>query len=225
MTTTIPETISIPAGSFRMGARANDKFSDPSELPVQDRRIDAFLLGRFPVTNAEWNTFRPGSRDMEEENHPVTGVSRMEVTSYLSWLRDETGEPGWRLPEEEEWEYACRAGSTSIFPWGDSLLPEQANFAVDESRLFVGARRTTPVDRFPANRWGLHDMIGNVCEWTASERRPTLHPDGSVDPSRFVIRGGSWDVLPRLLRCSWRDAVPAETRRDNLGFRVAASRP
>jgi formylglycine-generating enzyme required for sulfatase activity len=139
-----------------------------------------------------------------------------------------TGIP-FRLPSEAEWEYACRAGSSTVFPDGGNLAPDQANYLYDESGETIGPGALTPRGVYPPNAFGLRDMLGNVCEWTADVWHPDFHgapTDGSPrfdgeTPDRRVIRGGAWDHLPRVLRASWRDWAPESARWDNLGFRIA----
>src|SRR5690606_10303274 len=140
--------------------------------------------------------------------------------AYCDWLARATGLP-FRLPTELEWEHACRAGADCIFQSGDALEPEDARFLYDESGSVVGRGERAPVGSYPPNAFGLHDMLGNVCEWTASPWTDSLAPEASASQTLKTIRGGAWDYLPRLLRASWRDGLPPETRRDNLGFRVA----
>jgi formylglycine-generating enzyme required for sulfatase activity len=200
-----------------MGGREDDKFASAIELPRREVAVADFLLGRFPVTEAEWAAFR-GTRS--SSNLPVVGITWDEAGAYTNWLAMNTGLPC-RLPTEAEWEYACRGGSETIFPGGNDLSTTEANFLYDESGLPVGAGRRLPVGAFAPNGFGLHDMTGNVCEWTADPWRSL----SGIDPDKRTIRGGAWDHLPRLLRCSWRDWAPVDARFDNLGFRVAVDLP
>ncbi|MEM7387832.1 MAG: formylglycine-generating enzyme family protein, partial [Verrucomicrobiota bacterium] len=133
----------------------------------------------------------------------------------------------WRLPSEAEWEYACRAGTETPFPTGAMPDLEAANLLYDESGNRVGKQRILPRGWGKPNAFGLHDMIGNVCEWVEDDWVPdyeTIDPNGAArqsDSDRKVIRGGAWDSMPRLARSSYRDFAPPAIRRDNLGFRVA----
>lgn len=224
-----PVMIDIPAAEFRMGENANDKFANDTERPAHGVRISSdFALGKFPVTIDEFRKFREGHLPGGEGNLPVIQVNWDEATAYCEWLGEETGR-AYRLPSEAEWEFACRAGATGSFAFGDELSTSDANFLYDENGTRIGAGRRTAVGSFPANRFGLHDMHGNVCEWVADAWHPNYEDapaDGSawLSPSdgRRVIRGGAWDYLPRLLRSSWRDWRCANDRFDNIGFRVAA---
>lgn len=200
-----------------MGGREDDKFASAIELPRREVAVADFLLGRFPVTEAQWAAFRGTASDSVL---PVAGISWYEAGEYADWFAMKTGLPC-RLPTEAEWEYACRGGSGTIFPGGNDLSPAEANFLYDESGQPVGVGRRLPVGSFAPNAFGLHDMTGNVCEWTADPWRSL----SGTDPDKRTIRGGAWDHLPRLLRCSWRDWAPVDARFDNLGFRLAASLP
>lgn len=214
----IPPSVAIvPAGSFRIGENRDDKFADDTERPRRRVTIPrAFGLGVFPVTVAEFRAFRPSATDDPAE-WPVTRVTWLDAQAYCAWL------PGrFRLPSEVEWEFAARAGRETAYPWGDEIFPSQANYLYSEEGLKVGPGHPTPRGTFPPNAFGLEDMCGNVGEWVQDYWRPTYEEAPAARESdRRVIRGGAWDYLPRLLRCSWRDALAGTAQRDNLGFRVA----
>lgn len=217
----------IPAGTFMMGGREDDKFASGVELPLHQVTIRrGFGLGITPVTQGQWRLVTGSGSAGSDDELPVTGVTFQECFGFLRKLG-----PSYRLPSEAEWEYACRAGSNSVFPEGSDLAPHQANYLYDESGVPVGTGCLVAAGRYPANGFGLHDMLGNVCEWTADPWRAGYHnapSDGSArtdgDPARRTIRGGGWDHLPRVLRPSWRDWAPLAARWDNLGFRVACDR-
>jgi formylglycine-generating enzyme required for sulfatase activity len=155
-------------------------------------------------------------------------VSWLQAVDYCVWLAKQAGRP-YRLPSEAEWEYACRAGSTSPFSIGNTITSEDANFLYDENGKRVGLGHSTPVGSYALNAFGLGDMHGNVCEWVSDCWCPNYQSapsDGSpwleaAETDHRVIRGGAWDYLPRLLRSTWRDSLPQTIRRDNVGFRVA----
>ena len=199
------EMIRIPAGRFVMGCVADDKFGNSHELPRTTVEIGAFEMSKHPIAGADLL--------------PLVNISWDEAVAHCAGLG-----PGFRLPSEAEWEYACRAGTTTPFPTGDFPDPAAVNFLYDEQGKRTGPGRRLPVGWGEPNAFGLHDMLGNVCEWVADSWRPDYAseaPDG-----RFkTIRGGGWDYLPRLLRPSCRDFAPAGTRRDNLGFRIARDLP
>lgn len=225
----LPPTVRIPSGAFEMGGIDEDRFVSAVELPRRRVMIErGFRLGAGPVSRGEWcgimGGLPVGNREGLEESCPVVGVSFLEVIEYLEKLG-----PGWRLPTEAEWEYACRAGGDQVFPTGNHLGITDANFLYDEKGVAFGPGRPVKVGRYPSNGFGLHDMLGNVCEWVMDRWHPGFDgapSDGSAWMERGkmgtrVIRGGGWDHLPRVLRASWRDWAVEDARWDNLGFRVA----
>jgi len=222
MTRLLSPTLTIPHGSFLMGACLEDKFANDTERPRHRVEITRpFEIGVYPVTVAEWAIFETQHDSSAANDLPVVNVSHIDITRYLDWLNEASTGPVWRLPSEEEWEYACRAGTETIFSTGDQLEKSDANFLFDEAIERIGPGCRTPVSTYPPNPWGLHDLHGNVAEWTASQWRPDSRDGTACVPHRYTIRGGAWDYLPRLLRSSWRDGLEEHTRRDNLGFRLA----
>jgi formylglycine-generating enzyme required for sulfatase activity len=224
-----PSMVEIPAGDFLMGETVDDKFAGATERPAHRVVISrAFLMAPFPVTCGEYRRFAPmfptGNDDL-----PAVNVNWDDACAYCAWLSSENGR-AFRLPTEAEWEYACRAGSREPFSWGGVIAAHDANFLHDENCVRIGPGHRTPRGAYPPNPFGLCDMHGNVCEWVADAWHPDYHgapEDGSVwtastGDQRRVIRGGAWDYLPRLLRSAWRDWLPRDTRRDNVGFRVVS---
>jgi formylglycine-generating enzyme required for sulfatase activity len=217
--------LTIPAGVFRMGGSVEDKFVTAVELPAREVEVAAFALAVHPVTIGQWNAVT-GSDIDGDPDLPKTGVSYHEAIGFAA-------RAGARLPSEAEWEYACRAGAATVFPQGRNLMPGDSNFLYDECGEVVGSGRPSPVGNHPPNAFGLHDMTGNVCEWTADLWHSSYQNapcDGSAwleggHPGRRVIRGGAWDHMPRLLRASWRDWAVESSRWDNLGFRLARNIP
>ncbi len=210
----------LPRGPHRVGTRGLDRFANATERPVYEVTLPApVAIACDPVTERDLHC---ASTDL-----PAVNVSWHDANAYCAWLGEQTGH-AWRLPSEAEWEIACRAGTDTPFATGDTLPPEAANYYYSESGERIGPGRRTPVGSFAPNAWGLRDLHGNVAEWCADAWHSS-HEGAATDgdPRRGekkvarVIRGGSWDLLPRLLRSSSRDALPPETRRDNLGFRLA----
>ena len=211
----LPDMITIPAGRFIMGTVGEDRFANSTERPAHEVIIEKpFAVSRFPIMEAHWSAFAGG----ESSSLPVVRVSWFDAMKYVEWLSAQTGKP-FRLLTEAEWEYACRAGSTTIFNLGDTLEPEQANYFYDEHGFKVGPGHRTLPGSYPPNAFGLEDMHGNVCEWVADAWRTNY--DAAPDETHRVIRGGAWDYMPRLLRSAWRDFAAPDTKRDNLGFRIA----
>ncbi len=214
--------ITIPVGEFDMGS--NDGDSD--EKPVHRVRISKpFLLGKYPVTNREYERFLKDNPKLKppeywnqsrfnDPQQPVVGVSWEDAQAFCKWA-------GCRLPTEAEWEYACRAGSKGRFCFGDdkSKLEEYA-WCYKNS----GAK-TQPVGQKKPNAWGLYDVHGNVWEWCQDWRgpypkEPVTDPAGPARGEARVLRGGAWgNDYPRYLSCSCRYAVLPGGRLDVVGFR------
>ena len=211
----LPDMITIPAGCFIMGTAGEDRFANSTERPAHEVEIaKPFAVSRFPITEAQWAVFAGGA----SSSLPVVRVSWWGAMKYVEWLSAQTGKR-FRLLTEAEWEYACRAGSTTIFSVGDTLKPEHANYFYDEHGLKVGPGHRTSPGSYPPNAFGLEDMHGNVCEWVADAWRANY--DAEPDDAHRVIRGGAWDYMPRMLRSAWRDFAAPDTKRDTLGFRIA----
>ena len=133
---------------------------------------DEFWIGKYEVTFDEFDRFvaetrgpKPGDKGWGRQRRPVINVSWIEANAYVRWLSDRLGER-YRLPTAEEWEYAARAGSVTEYPWGEEVGRNRANCKGCGSRW--DRRSTAPVGSFEENAWGLHDIVGNVCEWTCS---------------------------------------------------------
>jgi formylglycine-generating enzyme required for sulfatase activity len=243
-----PEMIALRGGTYRMGDQVGD--GQPYEKPPHEVRLAPFAIGRFEVTNAEWQACvaaagcsAPGvAADPQHSRYPVAGVSWTQAQTYADWLATRTGKP-YRLPSEAEWEYAARAGEQGRYPWGSFELDacKQVNLldasGKREHPQWYWAERcddhfaaAAPVGSFPPNAWGLHDMIGNVWEWVAD----CWHVDYSGAPAngaawmgdncrKHVNRGGGWGNNLRAMRLSSRDGDPTAATSDGLGLRVARS--
>ena len=225
-----PLMVKLPVGEFIMGENEGDKFANDTERPAHSVKLSVpFALGKFSVTVGEYRRFKSDHSIQDAGSLPVVRVSWEDAVAYCSWLSEQTGRR-YRLPSEAEWEFACRAGSRTPFSCGDEISPNDANYFYDENGTRVGLSHRTPAGHFPANRFGLHDLHGNVCEWVADSWHAGYigaPADGTawnvVGDERRVIRGGAWDYLPRLLRSCWRDWRLANQLADNIGFRVATS--
>jgi formylglycine-generating enzyme required for sulfatase activity len=225
-----PEMVALPGGRFLMGSeRTGD------EQPIHEVRLARpFAVGRFEVTFAEWDacvaegacTHRPADLGWGRGSQPVIDVSWTDITrSYLPWLSRKTGER-YRLLSEAEWEYAARAGSGALYAWGDEIGVGRAN--CDRCGSSWDNRQTAPVGSFPPNAFGLHDMHGNVWEWTADCYAPSYAGASAVGAPRrrtkcesYVVRGGGWSDRPQYLRSSIRYGDPPAYRGNYVGFRVA----
>lgn len=231
--------VEIPAGEFLMGAPPEDTFAEPDERPAHRVRLTRpFLLGQTEVTQEQYQRvmgsnpshFSPVGngrelvRGLPTERFPVEMVSWFDAVRFcekLSSLPDErVAGRTYRLPTEAEWEYACRAGTTTRFSCGDRLPLDRAN-------VRGGLPRTAAVGSYPANPWGLVDMHGNVLEWCADwhdggwyAESPVDDPAGpatSVEDVR-VLRGGGWFF--KAASSSFRDAISPYFRSPAHGLRV-----
>ena len=175
------------------------------------------------------------------EDLPVVCVSYADATAYVSWLA-KISDKTFRLPSEAEWEYAARAGGTGIYPWGNNtdlgclhanVYDRSARKLQDFGWSFAdcddGYAELAPVGRFKPNAFGLHDMTGNVWEWTADcylTTYDTTPRDGSAVPAsadcaRWTVRGGGWMTRPSRNRITFRGRDPIDARYSYFGFRVA----
>ena len=231
-----PEMVVIPAGSFQMGDLSGE--GDDDEGPIHGVRFDQpFALGVYAVTFDEYDRFAhssgrglPDDRGWGRERRPVINVSWEDAVAYCAWLSEKTGE-AYRLPSEAEWEYACRAGTTTEYFWGDAAGHNKANFRGSGSQW--GGEQTAPVGSFAPNPWGLYDMHGNVYEWCAD----CWHGDYKGAPSdggawmsggdcdKRVLRGGSWYFVEQDVRAAFRFTITSSLRFSNFGFRVARTLP
>ena len=229
-----PEMVAIPPGSYTMGTPDTDKDSFGDEgPPTKIALAKPFALGKFEVTFAEWDAcvaargcrHRPKDQGWGRGRMPAMNVSWNDTQSYLGWLRRKTGK-AYRLPSEAEWEYAARAGATGRFSWGEAPGPNRANCQNCGS---AGAgKQTMPVGSFAANKFGLHDMHGNVWEWTQDCWAWTLAGTPANGRPRLrgtcgerVVRGGSYLVPWTVIRSSRRDRNAIGIRADQYGFRAA----
>lgn len=223
----------LPSGTFLMGSP--DRQGDPSgrEYPAHRVAIEPGLsISLTTVTAEQWELCSsygpcPAKPRSGGGTHPVTDVSWADARLYTRWLSAVTGKP-YRLLSEAEYEYAARAGSMEPFPWGQALGVGRADCGdcnPDRGRA-SGPMATAS---FPANRFGLHDMVGNVSSWTEDCFQDNYR-DAPVDGSAWtsgacrgrVIRGGAWVSRGVLtLRSAFRDWAPASTRNDRIGFRIA----
>jgi len=245
-----PEMVTIPPGKFLMGSPQSEERSrgyDGREEPQHEVRIDyRFALGNYAVTFADWDAAiavgarleRPVDEGWGRNRRPVIGVNWQDARAYVAWLNNRLGLAGradaYRLPGEAEWEYACRAGTTTPFSFGATISTAQANYNGEDSDGVGNTgefrQKTLPVGSLSANAFGLHDMHGNVqewCEdvWNASYSESGRPDDGSAwlsgGASRRVLRGGSWKSDPFGLRSASRLNYSPIDRGSDIGFRLA----
>jgi len=230
------ELVEIPAGRFVMGSPAGERGRAADEIAHQVRVAHAFLLGRHEVTQQEWRTVTGESPSHFTDcgpGCPVENVNYFEITAFLKTLNDGDRRLRYRLPTEAEWEYACRAGTTTPFATGANLTTDQANY--NGTFPYPGfppglyREHPTPAGTFPPNAWGVADMHGNVWEWTSDwygpyNPGPATDPRGPASGDKKVIRGGSWYFDAASARCALRYTHSPQDRGFSLGFRVAADR-
>ncbi len=241
------EMVSIPEGSFLMGSPEGEPEQLESEGPQHEVNINLFFIGKYPVTQAQWRAvaalpqvsrkLKPNPSRFQGDDRPVEQISWLDAVEFCDRLSEHTNRP-YRLPSEAEWEYACRAGTTTPFHFGETITTDLANY---DGNYAYGAgsegtyrQETTPVGSFGvANAFGLYDMHGNVWEWCLDhwhsnyEEAPT---DGSAwltedENSPRLLRGGSWFTDPRDCRSAFRNGNYPDFD-DYFGLRVvcAASR-
>ncbi|WP_088241405.1 SUMF1/EgtB/PvdO family nonheme iron enzyme [Calothrix rhizosoleniae] len=246
------DMVAIPGGTFIMGALANESGSFDSERPQHKVTVPPFFMGKYSITQAQWKAVAALSKvnqDLElnpssftGDSLPVEKVSWCDAVEFCARLSRETGRE-YRLPSEAEWEYACRAGTTTPFHFGETITTDLANYN-DEYSYGNDPRgenrgQTTPVGSFPSNAFGLYDMHGNVWEWCLDDWHDNykgVPTDGSpwFDGNdnlfekfgRAILRGGSWDINPEYCRSAYR-CINIRMERDyfysSFGFRVVCA--
>jgi len=247
--------VRLPDGTFIMGLTDQDELNRQSAGRKQVT-VSSFYMDRFEVTNAEYrefvnslsgqeaqerlpdsNAWSQESRQMDWESYfrgsrnsdrPVVAVTWSDARAFCEW-------EGKRLPTEAEWEYAARAGRVGgVYPWsGLSTQDAQgrylANFNPQGGQSDDGHSFTAPVGSYPPNRWGLHDMAGNVAEWVLDAYTPTYRPLSGTSPvyrdpeaEAHVVRGGSWDARAFEIGVGYRQSQPDDEASTRIGFRCAA---
>ncbi|MCH8478767.1 MAG: SUMF1/EgtB/PvdO family nonheme iron enzyme [Wenzhouxiangella sp.] len=236
-----PQMVMIPAGSYAQGSPPGAALSFPHERPQRQVNIPAFAIGMTEVTFAQWDacvadggcTHSPSDAGQGRGSRPVVGVSRDDVAEYLAWLGAKTGRV-YRLPSESEWEYAARAGTTSLFNTGNCIATDQANFRgpnpAPSCPEGVNRERALPVASFAPNAFGLYDTHGNVSEWVQdcwNDNYAGAPTNGSAwmtgDCSLAVWRSGNYVNFGGVVRSAYRGSHPRDSRFLNHGFRVARS--
>ena len=249
--------VRIPAGSFVMGSPEGEPERQEREGPQHKVQLGEFLMGRTPITQAQWRAvvlWQPPegeqwerkleaspsrfSKEADSDQRPLEQVSWEDAMEFCSRLRQRTGRY-YTLPSEAQWEYACRAGKSTPFAFGETITPELANYVgtVSYGNGPKGEYRkqTTPVGMFPANAWGLQDMHGNVWEWCLDDWHESYEGapvngsawvDGAEGKStkgkeeRKLLRGGSWGINPWDCRSARRHRFRPGLAGLFIGFRV-----
>lgn len=227
--TSTPDLVQIPGGTFMMGR--ND--GNPNEKPEHEEVVQSFQMDRTEVTNGEYHEFvqATGYKDFPahwengkplkgQEKDPVRYVNMDDVNAFIQWRSKRDGTT-YRLPTEQEWEYAARNGSKkNLYPWGDKFEARCAVVNQDSNDPKPVGTASCP------NEWGVQDLIGNVIEWTSSQAWLYPGSEGEIKPSgepRFMVRGGSAMYKssgPTAITSTFRLDSPASTRHAALGFRL-----
>jgi formylglycine-generating enzyme required for sulfatase activity/serine/threonine protein kinase len=239
------DLVLIPPGAFVMGSPADEKEHSRGEAAHPVTITKPFYMGKFPVTqeqyaqitggNPSWFSKGGGGKaavaGLDTRPFPVEQVSWADATAFCAKLAEWTGRKA-RLPSEAEWEYACRAGTTTPFHFGPACNGTQANgngnFPYGTAQKGPYLERASPVGAYPPNAWGLFDMHGNVWQWCRDWYEYDLADLGAVDPVRAergsqaarVLRGGSWYDQPGSGRAAYRGGFAPAGRRNDTGFRV-----
>jgi formylglycine-generating enzyme required for sulfatase activity len=246
--------VSIPGGKFTMGSPKAEEASQEDERPQHLVTVKPFFMGRYPITQVQWRAIaflakikrelNPDPSCFKGDNLPVERVSWYDALEFCQRLSRETGRE-YRLPSEAEWEYACRARTSTPFHFGKTVTTDLANYC-GQNREIEGIlgkgtygnepcgvyhQRTTEVACFPANSFGLCDMHGNVWEWCADydhQNYQSAPLDGNAwitdgNSEYRILRGGSWDYSPHFCRCASRFSENPNILNKEFGFRVVFS--
>lgn len=238
------EMVRIPGGTYQMGAAAGEANASEDEYPQREVTVPEFWLGKCAITQAQWQTagiIKKAERDLQTDfacskdpSQPVESIFWTDAVEFCQWLSQRTGHT-YQLPSGEQWEYACRAGTTTPFYFGPTITPELVNYngsyAYGHGPKGLYRKQTTTVGSFPPNLFGLHDMHGNVWEWCLDGWHD-LHQDAfakdcacRLSNQKKSLRGGSCFYLPTNCRSAYSLSYPFHSRIDDIGFRVVYLSP
>ncbi|NJN61097.1 MAG: SUMF1/EgtB/PvdO family nonheme iron enzyme [Coleofasciculaceae cyanobacterium RL_1_1] len=238
------EMVAIPGGRFWMGSPDGEESRSDNESPQHEVSVSDFFLGKFTVTQAQWRavaqlpqinqSLNADPSRFKGDNRPVERVSWDDAQEFCTRLSQATGK-AYRLPSEAQWEYACRAGTTTPFAFGATLNTDIANYdgnyTYGNGKKGVYREQTIDVGSFPPNAWGLYDMHGNVYEWCEDSWHNNYNgapTDGTAwidnGTEYKLLRGGSWINYPRNCRSASRSNTARDFRDFNIGFRVVLPR-
>jgi formylglycine-generating enzyme required for sulfatase activity/tRNA A-37 threonylcarbamoyl transferase component Bud32 len=227
------EMVEIPAGTFYMGSPENEAGRNDSESPQHQVNVPSFFMGKYPLTQAQYQAIMGNNpAHFKGNNRPVECVSWNNAVNFCRKLNQKTGK-NYKLPSEAQWEYACRAGTTTPFYFGESITPDLVNY--DGRYPYANAptgqyrKQTTDVGTFPPNAFGLYDMHGNVWEWCEDDWNKNyinapINGSALIGRSkRKLVRGGSWLNLPVACRSAYRNYSDLVNLSTYIGFRVVCS--
>ncbi len=229
------EMLFVPDGDFLMGAPPAEVHSLAHEKPQHRVQILSFHMSKFPITQAQYlSVMGRNPAKFGGERRPVERVSWHDAVEFCDRLSSQS-DRFYRLPTEAEWEYACRAQTTSAFYFGENIYANLVNYnnsvVTNKFKSNLVRQETTAVDIFPANNFGLHDLHGNVWEWCADHYHPNYvgaPTDGDVwsaekNSDRRVLRGGAWGCREQECRSAARHWELATNRSNKIGFRVVCN--
>ena len=230
--------VEIPGGTFMMGSPKSEAKRGSDESPQHQVTVPSFCMGKYQLTQAQYQAIIGANPSgFKGDNRPVESVSWNDAVTFCQRLSQKTGK-NYRLPSEAEWEYACRAGTTTPFYFGESITPDLVNYygnltyaSAPKASAPKGQYReqTTDVGSFPPNAFGLYDMHGNVWEWCLDDYIDSYNnapTDGSALTGRSgtnLLRGGSWYYNPGTCRSACRNNANPDNRDYNNGFRLVVS--
>ncbi|MEG4206061.1 bifunctional serine/threonine-protein kinase/formylglycine-generating enzyme family protein [Microcoleus sp. Pol7_A1] len=230
----ILDMVAIPGGRFVMGSPSTEAGRSNNEGPQRTVNISPFFMGKYAITQEQWEVVMGNNpSDIKGLKRPVEQVSWNNALEFCQKISQKTGKI-YRLPSEGEWEYACRAGTTTPFYFGETITPNLVNY--DGNYPYGAApkglyrKQTTDVGSFPPNAFGLYEMHGNVWEWCSDKWHGNYNgapTDGSswetgTDNNR-VLRGAAWNCNTVYCRSAYRGRNWAVHRSRHLGFRVAVA--
>jgi formylglycine-generating enzyme required for sulfatase activity/tRNA A-37 threonylcarbamoyl transferase component Bud32 len=224
------EMVEIPAGTFYMGSPENEEERRDSESPQHQVNVPSFFIGKYPLTQAQYQAIMGSEQGyFTGTNCPVECVTWDDAVAFCQKLSQKTGK-NYKLPSEAQWEYACRAGTTTPFYFGESITPDlvncNGNHAYAAAPKGQDREQTTDVGTFPPNAFGLYDMHGNVWEWCEDDWQKN-YVNAPINGSALislndikVLRGGSWYLYPQDCRSANRDNGNRVFTDYDIGFRV-----
>ncbi len=233
------EMVLIPGGPLMMGSPHGEPHRDGREGPQHPVTLAPFWIGKYPVTQAQYQAIMGNNpAHFKGDNRPVEQVSWHDAVEFCDRLSKQLGQP-YTLPSEAQWEYACRAGTTTPFNCGETLTTDLANYhghyTYGSGPQGTYRQQTTDVGIFPANGFGLHDMHGNVWEWCldhdhddyqGAPRDGRAWVDAEAEENKpRILRGGAWHYLPGDCRCAYRYNGYPVNRYFGSGFRVVTVPP
>jgi formylglycine-generating enzyme required for sulfatase activity/tRNA A-37 threonylcarbamoyl transferase component Bud32 len=228
------EMVEIPAGTFYMGSPENEAGRWDDESPQHQVNVPSFFIGKYPLTQAQYQAIMGNNPAyFKGANRPVECVSWDDGVAFCQKLSQKTGK-NYKLPSEAQWEYACRAGTTTPFYFGESITPDLVNYhgryPYADAPKGQYREQTTDVGTFPPNAFGLYDMHGNVWEWCEDDWQEKyintpINGSALINQSVYkLLRGGSWYILSADCRSARRNNLNLDDKDYyTLGFRVICS--